>query len=880
LLAAAGSGYAQAPWHEDFEGPTPSWQTAGGNAQANVQQHQRVAGMAHGGRGCEWFQISAQRGTAVYVAHDVGRPWVIEELRPSAWVKSDRGGLQFLAEVTLPRTSDPRTGQPLTTLLFGSTYTDIGRWQQLGIDAIPRLLARQVQMLRSQLTTDVDPHEAYVSRVLLNVYGGPGVTNVWIDDLEVSGHVGSAPAAPPSAVRPEARPVATTQVQPNVPAPPEQEVKLTGPALLVDGNPMFSRGIQYQGERLATLKQLGFNTVWLKQMPPVEMLNDAKRLGLWLICPPPVPPPDQPPVGGPIGPEFDPVLAWDLGTGLAGEQLDVHRRWADAIRMADVKRRRPLIGSPVSDLRGYSRVVNLLLSDRRPLGTSLEMPDYGIWIRRQPLLALPGTPIWATIQTQLGETLRRQLAALLPGRPLPSTVSLEQVRLLVYTAISSGSRGLMFLSQSSLEADDPDTRQRATTCQLINLELEVIEPWIAGGSNVALAESNQRLVTGAVLRCDRARIVLPIWMAFGSQCVAPLAAANPLSLIVPSVPESSRAYELTAGRLQPLRHKRDTGGMRLTLEEFGLSALLFTAQDPLIIDAVTRRASANGRLSVELERQLTARKLETTGALIGQLANRMPPKLNVAEQLAAARQDLQSCDARLAAGDLPDASLHARRAMRPLRFLQRTAWETAVASRDSPVASPGTTGFAMLPWHWALMDRLAASRPGPTLLPGGDFEDFNVMLRSGWRTFQHATEGVQSAADLVAEAARSGRWGLRMTARADDAENPPTLIETPPIWIASPGVQVEPGQLVVIHGWVNIPRPITGSVDGLLVVDSLGGEDLALRIDKTAGWREFTLFRVADQSGPISVTLALTGLGEVRLDDISVQLLSPAMMTR
>ena len=60
---------------------------------------------------------------------------------------------------------------------------------------------------------------------------------------------------------------------------------------------------------------------------------------------------------------------------------------------------------------------------------------------------------------------------------------------------------------------------------------------------------------------------------------------------------------------------------------------------------------------------------------------------------------------------------------------------------------------------------------------------------------------------------------------------------------------VEPGQLVVIHGWVNIPAPITGSVDGLLVVDSLGGEDLALRIDKTSGWQEFTLFRVAATPG-------------------------------
>ena len=127
---------------------------------------------------------------------------------------------------------------------------------------------------------------------------------------------------------------------------------------------------------------------------------------------------------------------------------------------------------------------------------------------------------------------------------------------------------------------------------------------------MALAESNQRLVTGAVLRSDRARLVLPVWLAPGSQCVAPLAAANPLAMVVPGVPESSIAYELTAGRLQPLRRKRETGGMRVTLEEFGLTALVLFAQDPLIIDAVTRRAAANGKLSAELERHLAAGKLD------------------------------------------------------------------------------------------------------------------------------------------------------------------------------------------------------------------------------------------------------------------------------
>ena len=91
------------------------------------------------------------------------------------------------------RPASQRTDHPLTTSVFGTAYTTPGRWQQLEIVNFPRILAGQVRILRSQLGHyDVDAREAYVSRVLLNIYGGPGVTNVWTDDLEVFGHVPSA----------------------------------------------------------------------------------------------------------------------------------------------------------------------------------------------------------------------------------------------------------------------------------------------------------------------------------------------------------------------------------------------------------------------------------------------------------------------------------------------------------------------------------------------------------------------------------------------------------------------------------------------------------------------------------------------------------------
>jgi len=76
---------------------------------------------------------------------------------------------------------------------------------------------------------------------------------------------------------------------------------------------------------------------------------------------------------------------------------------------------------------------------------------------------------------------------------------------------------------------------------------------------------------------------------------------------------------------------------------------------------------------------------------------------------------------------------------------------------------------------------------------------------------------------------------------------------------------------VRIEGRIYIPHAITGSVDGLLIAESIGGEALAYRTGATDGWQHFTLYRVATRSGPISLTIALTGLGEAWIDDVTIR---------
>ena len=472
------------------------------------------------------------------------------------------------------------------------------------------------------------------------------------------------------------------------------------------------------------------------------------------------------------------------------------------------------------------------------------MNGYATWVRRQPLLARAGTPIWTTVQTQVNEALRQQIIALEPGAAPPLCVSSDQIRLLAYVAVASGSRGLVFLSDSPLDSADAETQQRAMTLELLNLELELMEPWAAAGTVDGTAESHvqepprvqespqvqepprlpgmsrpqgpsshakaqprarahprpqeesrtlEQEVVGTLLRTEHARLLLPIWLAPRAQYVLPQSAANSVTLVVPGVPEANNAYELTPSGVQSLRHLRVAGGMSVTLDEFGLTTQVLLAHDPfdsLIIEEVKRRAAELGPRAGQLQRHLAVYEWNKAQTLAGQLATRIAVP-EAAAWLEKTRDFLQTCDTQLRSGDTLAASQNAQRAMRSLRLVERAYWDVAVKGLASPVTSPGAVSFDTLPYHWRLVDRLKLCRFGPNRIAGGDFEDLDTMMRAGWRYIQHGyVESCQATVDLAPDAAHTGRLGLRLAAVAVDPKMPPAVVETPPVLFTSPPVQV------------------------------------------------------------------------------------------
>lgn len=845
------------------------WKFSASDVEYRLLKHQRVPRNPAEKTTCDHLRWTNGQGTRLLWSCDVPPARVIEELTPQVRVRGDHSGIQVLVRVVLPRAVDPQRGVPLTTLVAGETYHHVGAWQTLSVADLAMRLEREVWPLRIAQGSPIDIRQAYVDQVLVNVYSGPGTRQAWFADPMVQGSV----STPTTEIQ-----LAAFNAQQAAARPPE--IKFSGSVLVVDDRPMLPRVIDHRGEPLAFLARLGFNAVRTSDVPTSEMLADAARLRLWLISPPPQPghlddPGASSAMLADFGPAYDRILAWDLGGDLAPRDLAVVRRWAEQVRAADSRVVRPLVGWPDADLRGFSRPLNILVSRRHPLGSSLELRDYATWVRERPRLARPGTPLWTTIQTELPPALIEQQAALAGRQPALGHVGEDQLRLLVQAAISSGVRGIHFESRARLDADDPATRARAAALELINLQLRVLEPWLAAGSFAGVVTGSAPDVSAALLKTDRAQLMLPMWQAPGAQYVPGQSAGLGISIVAAGVPESAAAYEITPAGARALQHNRVTGGKRIVLDELGLTTAVLLTQDPLALSRVKRELSETQSRAAELAVELAAHKFSTVADVDLQMRSMGRGVREADRWLSESRAQLTQAEAFLQRGAFQQTWDACERARRGLQVLSRAHWEQTVAGLSTPTTSAAAVSLNTLPQHLILLRDVRGVAAQLNRLPGGDFEDLSRTMRAGWQHMEHPHPGLASGAEMSPHGAHSGRSCLRLRAWAPEGQTAPGLVESPPVWATSAAVPVEPGQLLRIRGWVDVPTPITGSVDGLMVFDSLGGQALALRFGETKGWREFVLYRVAPRQEELRVTFALTGMGEARIDDVAVEVLRP-----
>ncbi len=902
---------AQQIHRNGFENPKLSWAKGAADVPFQELEHIVTNQNSHDGQQAEYIKINAEQGSHIHYQYPSGRAVISAELEASVWIKANRPGLQVLARVVLPNERDPSNlDAPLTTYLRGDVYRLAGRWQRLALGRSVQLAQQQQQIMQNQLKRSINFSDAYVDTLILNVYGGPGPTEVWIDDLEV-GPILADPNLQPG-VGP--RSPAGQPAHPGPASTRSQVVEFNGTQLLVGGKPFFFRGIRHTDTPLRVLRDAGFNTVLFDYTSDPKLVREAADLGFWLAPTMQVMANDSrlssaEGVRQEMGrfTENDAVLFWHLGGTLAFEQTAAVARTTQFMKTVDPGRP---VGADVWDgLRAYARSLQLLGIHRWPLMTTLELSRYGEWLTQRRRLA-SGSFLWTWVQTHLPDWYSYLLynqsgstAFKEPVGPQP-----EQVRLMIYMAIGSGCRGLGFWSDRFL-SDGHFGRDRLLCLALLNQELEMIEPLLVSETDrPEWIETSVKEVKAAVIRGPKGVLVLPIWQGGGSQYVPGQSAVGKLILTVPQVPQSHQAWEVAPGEVRGLRAERVVGGTKVTLPEFGLTAAVAFTSDTALVVRFQEQARSRRQLAAQWTYDMALYELEKVLRVEERLENQghtLPDGKHLIEDAQnRLRTAKQHWDSRL----FSEAYHESQRALRPLRILMRAQWEAAVKALDSPVSSPYAVSFFTLPRHWDFVDEVGKSIATANVLPGGDFEIIPERVQDSWRPEEPTLDEVELLAKRVTdvhiplgakpgavkpglapttvEAPHQGKQCLMLQVKPKNPTGPgganlaPQALERTLLAITSPVVHLQPGSLVQISAWVRIPQKITATADGALLYDSAGGEPLAIRLTEPMPWKKLTLFRRVPDSGTLHVTLAMTGIGSVYFDDVRIEPLVPGGTAR
>jgi hypothetical protein len=870
--------------HRDgFEARETAWIKGTADAPFRELVHEITDTTSHDGQRSERLQITSEQGNYIYYVYPTKRAPLTEELNVSLWLKANRYGVQLLGRLVLPKERNPSNlDEPLTTLVRGDLYQSVSRWQRLELRRPTKLAKQQQALMRTQLMRDVDFTDAYIDQIVLNVYAGPGLAEVWIDDLEI-GPVVETPASPAPG-----HTTGAVKLQPPVdPARAANRnalVEMDHDQLLVNRTRFFIRGIRHSDTPLKVLRDAGFNTVWFDHASSPALLEEAVNLGFWLV--PALPTRDRDThlvsadglrqeISRFI--ERDAVLFWDIGGGLTKEQVPEVLQMREFVRSVDPQR--PVGADAWDGFRSYSRNLDLQGVHRWPLGTGLELSRYREWLTQRRQLGRLGAFTWTWVQTHLPDWY----SVLVYERPgsvgydEPIGPQPEQIRLLTYVALAAGCRGLGFWSDRFL-ADSHQGRDRLLSLALLNQELRMLEPLLLSAEDPSWINTSDSDVKAAVFRTARGVLVLPIWVGKGAQYVPGQAAVAKLTIDVPSVPINWQAWAVSPADVRTLRTERVVGGTRVTVPEFSLTAAIFLTADNNDPNGMvvrfqnllphTRKMAAQWAYYLA---DVEIRKVAQVQAELERTGHPLPDGQKLLEN---AQQRLGVCVQHWNSGDYREAYAEAERALRPLRILMRAQWQLATASSEltTPVASPYAVSFYTLPRHWRFMEQIRQGNPGANVLPNGDFEIRPDQTAESWVRQETTLDDVEMEARRVTDEPHEGRQCLKLLIKPKDPKQPPpAALERTFLAINSPVIRFPPGTLVQVSGWVRIPNPIVASADGALFYDSAGGEPLAVRLTEATKWKQFVLYRRVPASGEISVTLALTGLGLVYFDDIRIQ---------
>jgi hypothetical protein len=644
--------------HSDgFDSDKPSWQVVIQNrADVALKSRSRTTTLQQSGEAAELIEVTCQRdGVRVELHHELPPSVPLEDLQLSLGVRSNRGNLTLAVRVVFPNQIDPRSGKIMTALVPGESYSDAGGWKTLRVRPDRPTVSQRTKRLRAELRQlTLDLSGAYIDRVVLLGDLPGGTAGFVLDDLNWTGY-----ASPQQNI---VQTDATGSVE-------TSKIAMKLDRLLIDGRPVVLRYVPHHGEELSRFAQLGLNAVWIDDYRNAARIRELRELGLWAMA---TPPRGQIAAPGPTGEDLlslapfnastDGIVAWNISTRAPASALDEVENHVRLIRSADRERNRPIFGDIGGAERAYSRILDAVGLSRHPLQTEFKLQDYRRFLSQKSQKLRPGTFVATWVQTEVDPD--NYPAG--PNGPVP-VIEPEQIRLLTWSAICAGSKGIGFWKRTSFEVDVPGARERELAIAIVNQEISLLEPWLATHSvieyqpipiraaakSASNTQSNRSLTvrsrarelreeaqkqaarkkvspqtrpaTGpnhvemAIISGPNGQLLIPLWYQDGSQFVPGQMATSRLEITIPGIQDTATIWEVSTTQVRSLPKKPGPGGAKIVLENFDQVSALMISTDPNWGRILRQRIEQIRERSASLWMSLASEKLARVKQIDGEL---------------------------------------------------------------------------------------------------------------------------------------------------------------------------------------------------------------------------------------------------------------------
>jgi hypothetical protein len=727
---------------DGFESGLPRWreEELPSDADFLLRVHRISDVNAREGRSSERFEFEAGPGSVLYYSYALPKIAVTADLSASVFAYSNRTGARLYGHVVLPNDKDPETGRPSFLLVAGTAVDSPNRWQRLELAGLPLALERQARVLRAGTNRQISLEGAYLDRLVVNLYGGAGDSEVSLDELTVEPVLQNEDTLPKLAADPASNPA-------DLPKDSNLLVKLAGNQLERAGNAWFPRAIAAPAADMQSLRRAGFDLIEVPDDFDPGVARKAAELGYLLM-------PRLDWDGADSAetvftrmtqfPNRDNVAFWSLGRELGGDddrdargrQLEQVRRLAALMHESESRNAAMLALGTVVDLfpqyalRGRNLDVvavepNALASSMDPMSTF----HYLSLCRSLTSSRNPNALFWAWLPASAPTALRRAIWGdeVPPAWGWPS-VQPEQIRAFTYAALMAGYRGVGFRGDAELARDTGLERLYELT--FLIAEIALVEEILARGNDPITqwpafppdpdrplvynptgnsgAMSRTRTPTKAVnskevtaystvrvaaidTRDGKSKLLLVSDLARGAQWQPPQMAYNNVNLLIPA-PESAQAFEIVLGDdVRKLESRRDAGGRRITIPMLNATAMVLVTTDFALVERIREHVMALRPKVVDLAIKQAEIRLDEALRIVGALRAKGVTVRNQDDLLT--NNELQSASKFLSAArdardraDYETAWSMARSVALPIRLVLRAHFDRALSDLDATVA--------------------------------------------------------------------------------------------------------------------------------------------------------------------------------------------------